>query len=342
MSAARPWLLPLVPLYAAGLAWKGRGFERKAGHVQRLEYPVVSVGSLSAGGAGKTPFVIALVEALRRAGVGVDVLSRGYGRQSTESLRVDANGSAEQFGDEPLLMARRLACPVYVAGQRFRAGQMAETDRRLARHDRQLSVHVLDDGFQHRQLERAVDIVLLTARDATDTLLPAGNLREPLRALRRADVVVLSAEEADQTRAVVERVCAGTAVPKTWIIERRSAIVEGQVSERPMAVCGIARPEDFRASLAGLGLSPCGMIALRDHQRYDDALVKKLVARARAAGTDGFVTTAKDAVKLTPRVRGAMSVIGPLAVSDVMVHLLDEQRCMAELIAALKTWRERR
>lgn len=338
MSLRRPWLLPLVPLYAAGVTWKSRGFARHPERMQRLQQPVVSVGSLSAGGAGKTPFVIALGEALRRAAYGIDVLSRGHGRTSSLSLRVQPDGSADDFGDEPLLIAQRLACPVYVARERVQAGRMAETDRRTARQDRTPSVHLLDDGFQHRQLARAIDIVLFTAEDAADMLLPAGNLREPLRALRRAHVIVLRREEQDGLKPALERVFAKSNMPPVWIIDRRFAFVEGTPSSRSLAFCGIARPESFRASLEAQSAALSGLVPLRDHQRYDDAVIAKLVARAAAVQANGFVTTAKDAVKLTPAMRLALSKTGPLAVIDIAVHIPDEPRCIAQLIAMIEAW----
>ncbi len=334
----RPWLLPLVPLYAAGVAWKSRGFAQHPERAKRLQEPVVSVGSLSAGGAGKTPFVIALGEAIRRAGYGINVLTRGHGRTSAETLRVNAHGGAAEFGDEPLLIARRLACPVFVARERYLAGEMAERERRHLRADKTLCLHLLDDGFQHRQLARAVDIALLTNEDARDTLLPAGNLREPLRALRRADVIVLQGDEQAALRPVVERLFAGQKQPYVWIIDRRFAFTEGTPTVRPLAFCGIARPDGFRASLTQAGVQTSAFVALKDHAVYDDALVNKLIQQAKAAQADGFVTTAKDAVKLTPAMRQALTQIGPLAVGDILVQLRDEAQYGAETIALIEAW----
>jgi tetraacyldisaccharide 4'-kinase len=333
----RPLLLPLVPLYAAGVAWKNRRAPR---HVETLNDPVVSVGSLSAGGAGKTPFVLALGEALRRSGYGIDLLSRGYGRSSTQTVRVNPLGTAEEFGDEPLLLARRLACPVYIAQRRVEAGRMAELDRRLARSDRALSIHLLDDGFQHRQLARAVDVVLFTREDAQDVLLPAGNLREPLRAMRRADVVVVRRDEASAVLPVLAKVFGSTTQPPVWMIDRGHVFAEGRPSSKPFAFCGIARPGSFRGSLHAAGVAPAGFQALRDHVRYDPAVVDKLLRRARACGADGFVTTAKDAVKLTAPLRAALESMGPLAVADVHVSIEEEDRCVRELIALIEgRWR---
>ncbi len=337
----RPLLLPLVPLYAAGLAWKSRAFDRHPERARQLRDPVISVGSLSSGGAGKTPFVIALGEALRRAGCAIDVLSRGYGRTSAGSLRVHPHGTAEEFGDEPLLIARTLACPVYVSAERFRAGQMAETDRRVTRTGRTQAVHLLDDGFQHRQLARAADIVLLTAKDLHDTLLPAGNLREPPHALRRASILVLRHDEAEALRPAIQQVLPATSMPVIWIIERRAAIVEGTCPARPLAFCGTARPESFRASLKDLDIAPAGFLPLRDHQQYGSALIANLLSAATRAQAGGFVTTAKDAVKLTPAMRQTLAGAGPLAVCDLQVHIQDEQRCIADLRAMLRAGQQR-
>ena len=134
VGAKRPWAWPLVPLYAAGLAVKD-GLRACLGpqalgvlRTRRLQWPVVSVGSLSAGGAGKTPVVIALAELLRECGWSVDVLSRGYGREGREVERVDpdADQAARRFGDEPVLLARRMGVAVWVGADRFRAGTTAE------------------------------------------------------------------------------------------------------------------------------------------------------------------------------------------------------------------------
>jgi tetraacyldisaccharide 4'-kinase len=187
--SARRLLSPLIPLYHLALAF--RGFRIRSGlePVRRLRFPVVSIGNLSTGGSGKTPLTIALAKALSRRGLRVDVLSRGYGRQSQLAARVSPDGTAEEFGDEPLLIAREAGVPVYVAPQRYSAGLLAEADAQQSDgENHQPIVHLLDDGFQHRQLYRDVDILLLNRQDWRDWLLPAGNLREPLGAVRRASV----------------------------------------------------------------------------------------------------------------------------------------------------------
>ena len=175
---------PLTGLYGAATALRNALYDRRVLSARRLEQPVVSVGNLSVGGSGKTPFVIALGELLQARGIRFDVLSRGYGRKTRGVLVVDPDGSAADFGDEPLLIARRLGVPVVVGESRYDAGRVGE--QRF-----QPQLHILDDGFQHRSLARDFDIVLMTERDFDDSLLPSGRLREPLSSLRRADTIVL-------------------------------------------------------------------------------------------------------------------------------------------------------
>lgn len=284
----RRLLLPLVPLYRLGLALREVRLESGLEPVRRLRLPVVSVGGLSAGGSGKTPMTIALAEALTRRGVYVDALSRGYGRRSQAALRVDPDGDAEVFGDEPLLMARAAGVPVYVAAQRYEAGLMAEA----ALPDATRGVHLLDDGFQHRQLHRDVDIVLMDGGDLGDHLLPAGNLREPLGAFQRATVVAVPADELElEAKLKVE----GWQGP-VWRVRRRMEVpaIDGPV----VAFCGIARSEQFFAGLEAAGLHLASRIAFADHHRYKEHDLDCIRDAARSIGAAAIVTTEKDRVRL--------------------------------------------
>ena len=172
-------------IFGLGVRARNALYDRGLARSQRLAGPVVSVGNLSVGGSGKTPFVLLLGELLKARGLKFDILSRGYGRKSRGVALVDPAGSPHDFGDEPLLMARRLNVPVIVGEIRYAAGVFAEQ-----KFGPQL--HLLDDGFQHRSLARDFDIVLVTPEDARDRLFPAGRLREPLSLARRADAVVLT------------------------------------------------------------------------------------------------------------------------------------------------------
>src|SRR5579862_9459138 len=155
----RRMLWPLTLLYAAVVAAKNAAYDRGWSKLQTLRGPVISVGNISVGGSGKTPFVIALAKLLQRQGVEVDVLSRGYGRSSDSVEQVDPASSAERFGDEPLSIAQSAGVPVYVGASRYTAGLLAESDQSTTR------IHLLDDGFQHRKLRRTVDIVLIHRSD---------------------------------------------------------------------------------------------------------------------------------------------------------------------------------
>lgn len=296
----RPWLAPFTPLYAAGLAFRGLRLKRGWEPVQRLAWPVVSIGNLSTGGAGKTPMTIALAKALTQRGCYVDVLSRGYGRQSPHPARVDPEGTAEEFGDEPLLIARETGRAVYVARKRFVAGRLAEAQAPASVSKVDLpAIHLLDDGFQHRQLYRDVDILLLDRRDwLEEALLPAGNLREPIEAARRATIIAIPASnDAPDLEAALR--AWGFAGP-VWRIQRRMQLSSPNgIGTGPVyAFCGIARPEQFFAGLEEAGLQLVGRFAFPDHYRYTEKDMKRLAARAKSAGATALVTTEKDLVRL--------------------------------------------
>jgi len=314
MSCRRPWALPLVPFYWVGVSAKNVLYDRGWLKARNLQRPVVSVGSLSAGGAGKTPVVLMLAELLARHGIAADVLSRGYGRGSGAVEEVDPAGEAARFGDEPLEMARRGA-KVFVGADRFAAGTFAESQQAAA-------AHLLDDGFQHRGLDRDLDVVLLTLEDVQDMLLPAGDLREPLRALRRADVVVVREGESHALAAVD---IAGMRA-EIWKI-RRYLELPKERPRRPFVFCGIARPQGFLAMLP----QPAGTKLFPDHHAYREDDFAMLAEAARHVGADGFITTAKDAVKISAEARQMLETVGPLVVAELRVALANEERVVERL-----------
>ncbi len=356
MSDWRSLLKPFVPLYAAAVSHRNARFDGGHELPKRLEWPVISVGNVSAGGSGKTPFVMLLAQLLRERDCAVDVLSRGYGRTSNTVEQVHTAGDAAWYGDEPLLIARRAGVPVFVGADRYQAGLLAEQGI----EPQGCFVHLLDDGFQHRKLARDVDIVLVTLKDVTDRLLPAGNLREPLSSLRRADVVVLRAGEADEVKESVMR-SAGGAAPTFWTISRSVSIrkhatwaeglepgrelgqgqgighaYEDRIPLRPLAFCGIARPDEFRNSLQAAGYEAVPLVRFPDHHSYSLKDMERLAAEAKSAGADGFVTTEKDAVKLTSFMLSVLADIGPLTIAELKVELLDVDVAMLGLMSRLK------
>jgi len=274
-------LNPLSALYGAGVEMRNRLYERGTIHAKRLQAPVISVGSISAGGAGKTPFVIALGELLKARGIRFDVLSRGYRRKTRGVLVVEPDGSAADFGDEPLLIARRLGVPVIVGERRYEAGRVAEQKF-------QPQLHLLDDGFQHRTLARDFDIVLLMADDFRDRLLPSGRLREPLSSLNRADAVVLLSGLAAEHPALQQK--------PVWRIERE--LVLPDLLAAPIAFCGIARPEQFFAQVRAAGITPAAQLSFGDHHDYDRSDIQRLLAERTKLQAGGFLTTEKDRINL--------------------------------------------
>jgi len=220
---------------------RNRFYDRGLLKSHRLSRPVISVGNISVGGSGKTPFVIMLGELLKQRGIAFDVLSRGYGRETRGTIIVDPKGTARHFGDEPLLIARRLGCPVILGESRYQAGKLAEAQA-LGTCPQ---LHILDDGFQHRSLARDFDIVLLTEQDLRDRLLPIGRLREPLTSLHRAAAIVLT-EEIDPAQL--------PAVKNIWRIRRSLTIPTAP--KTPIAFCGIARPRKFVDQLRAIGIQP--------------------------------------------------------------------------------------
>ena len=322
----RRLLLPVTPLYRLGLALREWRLQAGLETVRRLQWPVVSVGSLSAGGAGKTPMAIALANGLAARGVAVDVLSRGYGRQSSGAVRVRIDGTAEEFGDEPLLIARATGAPVYVAAQRFRAGQLAEADVRTIPASAAGRVHLLDDGFQHRQLHRDVDILLLSREDWRDRLLPAGNLREGQRAAERASVVAIPSDDAEFEQ---ELRAWGWRGP-VWRVRRTMDVPEAAAPAA--AFCGIARPEQFFAGLEAAGVKLAARMAFGDHHCFTEGDLREVVASARRAGAATLITTQKDRVRM-----GAMAELVTrellLRTADVRVEI--EERAVDWLVQQL-------
>ncbi|MDR3748357.1 MAG: tetraacyldisaccharide 4'-kinase [Acidobacteriota bacterium] len=321
----RPLLFPLVPLYRFALALRELRLGTSLEPVRHLRFPVVSIGSLSAGGSGKTPLTIALAQALMRRSLHVDVLSRGYGRQSDAVTRVDPSGTAAEFGDEPLLIARAAGVPVYVATQRYRAGLLAEA---APSESNVPAVHLLDDGFQHRQLHRDVNILLLDAQDFEDHLLPAGNLREPLRAIRRAHVIAIPADNPE----LESRLKASNWQGTVWHLRRCMQVppIDGPV----VAFCGIARSKQFFAGLEAAGLHLASRLAFPDHHLYVQHDLDCIQDAARSTAAAAFVTTEKDRVRLG-ELAAAFSESRPLKTAQLCTEIEDEDTVIDRLTGRL-------
>jgi tetraacyldisaccharide 4'-kinase len=292
-------------------------YDRQILEARKLAWPVVSVGNISVGGSGKTPFVIMLGEWLAARGIWFDVLSRGY-RRSTEGVRfVQERGSSLEFGDEPLLIARTLGCPVIVGESRYEAGLAAERAYAAATPN---PMHLLDDGFQHRRLYRDFDIVLLSREDLDDKLLPSGRLREPITALSRADAIAV------ENGFPLERLPRGNFA--VWQVRRELQLrsIAGPV----VAFCGIARPQRFFADLRKLGVEIRHEIVFGDHHRYSANDAERLhTAISRFAGAK-LVTTEKDAINLGPH----LAALNPLVIS-VRMKLADSDQALNHMLGTI-------
>ncbi len=311
---------PLSTLYGAAVGARNGLYDRGWVGSRRLQGSVISVGNVSAGGSGKTPFVILLGELLKARGIRFDVLSRGYGRKTRGVLLVGPGGLPRNFGDEPLLIARRLQVPVVVGEDRLEAGRFAE-ERFGAQ------IHLLDDGFQHRGLARDFDVVLVTPEDARDRLLPAGKLREPLRSLDRADAVVLSGGASAELFPLLGKT--------VWRVRR--GIVAENVPLRPVVFCGIARPQNFVLQLRTAGVDAIAEAFFHDHHAYTEEDIRDLIELRQRSEAGGFVTTEKDAVNLG----GYLDALKPLAVVPVRMELADAANVMDTMLRVIEERRSR-
>jgi len=312
---------PLSSIFGLGVRTRNALYERGVVRARCLRGPVVSVGNLSVGGSGKTPFVLLLGELLAKRDIKFDILSRGYGRRTRGIARVDPAGSSRDFGDEPLLLARRLNVPVIVGEDRYAAGVFAE------KHFGP-QLHLLDDGFQHRALARDLDIVLVTPEDARDRLLPAGRLREPLRSLFRADAVVLTSGASPESFPLNGKL--------VWRVRR--GISHENLPNRPVAFCGIARPQNFLLQLRTAGVEVVAQALYRDHHAYTERDIQDLLKLRQQSEAEGFVTTEKDAINLG----GFLSALQPLAVVAVKMELLDSANVVDTMLRIVAERRARR
>ena len=276
-SALACVLWPLSLLFGALAALRRTAYRLQWSRAERVGVPVIVVGNVVAGGAGKTPVVMALVRHLRSRGLACGVVSRGYGRDTTDCREVTAQSTAREAGDEPLLVKRSCNVPVFVAASRTQAA------RALLAAYPATQVIVCDDGLQHYALARDVEICVFDERGTGNGwLLPAGPLREPWP--RAVDLVVQSGNPSGIAGFHAERRLAGFALRADGT---RIAIKE--LAGRPLAaVAAIARPEVFFGMLRDAGLSVQDTIALPDHDGFD----------ADPAPGKEVVCTEKDAVKL--------------------------------------------
>jgi tetraacyldisaccharide 4'-kinase len=302
-------LLPFSWLYAVAMQLRNRLFDWGVLKSENVGVPVLSVGNLTVGGTGKTPLVEYIVRHLLQQGKRVAVVSRGYKRKSSGVVVVSDGKrvlvTAEQGGDEPVQVAWKFREAIVVVGER-RVEAAREATHLGA------EAIVVDDGFQHRYLQRGLDVVVVDATKdiLKDVVLPAGRMREPLSGLRRAHLVAFSnADEAVLSQADREAKLrtrfAGSFVHFRYVVQdvRRasddgSASLEVVKRMRLLAFSGIGNHEAFEEELRRNGFAPLSDMRFSDHHQFSDGDVQMLASFARGLSADAAITTEKDVVRL--------------------------------------------
>ncbi len=297
--------------YRLGVAARNLGFDRGWKAIERAGVPVISVGNLTLGGTGKTPMVEYVARWGRSRGLRVAILSRGYGQD--EGLNDEGRVLEENLPDVPHLQGSDRASLAAIAAEELASELL-----------------VLDDGFQHRRLARDLDVVLLDALDpfGLGRLFPRGLLREPVRSLARAGVVVLSRGDlvSDAERRAIRSKAETKAGRLAWAVARHAPLGllgEGaseepltSLGDRPVAAfCGIGNPEGFWRTLDGVGARVVGFRSFKDHHIYTSMDIVEMTRWVRDLGAELALTTQKDSVKLRA------AALGPVPLRALRIGL---------------------
>ncbi|MBI1803567.1 MAG: tetraacyldisaccharide 4'-kinase [Ignavibacteriae bacterium] len=308
MNVRRVILLPFSWLYGIVVLLRNWFYDKGIFKIEQMEVPVISVGNITTGGTGKTPFVEYLAHYLSLKGVQVAIISRGY-KRSSRGTQIVSDGktirdTAAIFGDEPFQMAKKLTgAVVIVDGDRARGARYVINRFRV-------DVILLDDGFQHRKIHREVDIVLIDSTcDVQEVrLLPAGLRREPLSSLRRATLVAITRVEStvpDWASSLKQYTSAPMLALRFQLkhfchvdsIQRLG--IEEVKGKRCVAFCGIGNPASFRKMLEELGLEVVDFFPYADHHQYTIEDFRELSSRFEQRKADMIVTTEKDMCRLS-------------------------------------------
>jgi tetraacyldisaccharide 4'-kinase len=326
-SSARAGLRIVAGAYGAIVRLRNLGFDRGWLKSDRAEVPVISVGNLTLGGTGKTPMVEWVARWFRRRGIRVAILSRGYGQEG--GLNDEGRVLEENLPDVPHLQG-----PNRVALARIAA---IEIESELI---------VLDDGFQHRRLARDVDLVLIDALEpfGLKHLFPRGLLREPIRSLRRASVVVLTRADlvTPAQRVAIRSAAESFAGPVHWVEARHAplCLVDDQGLASPIdqlsdmsvvAFCGIGNPEGFRRTVTPLCRKLLDLRIFPDHHNYSASDVLALERWAAGLGANFVLTTQKDLVKLRASVLG----LAPLRAVRIGLEVTEGGAILDDVLARL-------
>ncbi len=317
---ARRYLWPLAKLWEAG--------GRRAQVASKLDRPVISVGGIAMGGTGKTPFVEMLARELRAQGLQPAILTRGYRRRSPDrSIVIPAGESAStwQTGDEAQIFVRSGLAHVGIGADRWLTGQLLQ--EHLA-----VDVFLLDDGFQHRRLHRDLDIVLIDALNPfPGGVFPVGTMREPVEALARAHVFVITRAQPGRRYEGIKRVLReanpkapvflATVAPKRWVPE----LPAGPAA----AFCGLGNPATFWQTLHELKVDPVFTWTFGDHHNYRPKELRRIAFQAKERGAVALLTTEKDAMNLP---ENAADLVAPLEICYLKIETEIDRTAELQLI----------
>lgn len=301
----------IAPFYAGGAVATRLLYSTGLRHQATLPVPVISVGNITMGGTGKTPFCIWLLESLRARGYKPGIVTRGYGRIDEDRLVLVHDGrrlrsNTREGGDEPVMMAANLGnTPVAACSDRHRAARLLIRKLRC-------DVILLDDGFQHHRLARHGDIVLVDSTQPLSRLevFPRGSLREPASGLGRAHLIVMTRWNREgKSRATlgeVQSMAPGVPVVRTQMtvrdvvrVESGEAVPESDLQgKRVIVLCGVGNPKSVRDTVTGLGMRVVRMKALPDHAVIPPGFMAACDSLRRRVKADHIIVTEKDAVKL--------------------------------------------
>lgn len=336
----RKLLLPFSLLYGIAVALRNWFFDKQILKKAKVDMPVLSVGNISVGGVGKTPLVELLIEkisASRQCGV----VSRGYGRTSTGTIVVsDGNGnlaSVEQSGDEPSQLARKFPNAIVVVSEQRVSGAHKAIELGA-------TAIVLDDGFQHQYLHRDLNIAVVTAREILegDWLLPAGNRREPVSSLKRADIVIVSRcddramfDSAEEKLKRFGKAIAGIQTKlKSFnrvLSNQKKGIKEIQ-GKGVVTFSGIGHPESFERMLKQSGAEIIEHFAFSDHHWYEDEDMRRVENAFENDKADFIITTEKDAMRLQEKFSESFVKRLPVYTAEIRQEFLVGENLLDELL----------
>ena len=281
----------------------------------KINSKVISIGNIAVGGSGKTTLAGFVARSLLDQGYKVALVARGYGRLSKSSATLCGNSdiSWESVGDEPAALARSIpGLTIYVDSNKTKAARQAAEGG--------FQYIIIDDGFQHRNLYRDIDIVCIEGKKpfGNGFLLPAGPLREPPRSIKRADILV--AFGPDEEKAVLREV-SGKPLFNARKVVSGIKDLNGQsvdlIGKRLVAFCGLGNPNSFRESLSEIKCDIAEFMTYRDHKRYQARDIKNIAARVNNTNSYGAITSLKDLVKL----KGIWPINTPLYYLEISIEL---------------------